>query len=91
MKRKSELLHKVIRGFKFKDARLSYAGAMDRYIGEFGEIVDVDSYSVRVCFNDNDTWWYPLNQIQEHIVQLPEPEPEHTDASIQSVTNYEIW
>jgi hypothetical protein len=44
MKRKSELLHKFIRGFKFKDVRLSYAGAMDRYIGEFGEIVDVDSF-----------------------------------------------
>ena len=91
MKRKSELLHKVIRGFKFKDGRLSYAGIMDRYIGEFGEIVDVDSYSVQVRFKDNDCWWYPLNGIQEHIVQLPEQEPEHTDASTQSVTNYEIY
>jgi hypothetical protein len=89
MKRKSELLHKFIQGFKFKDDRLSYNSAMNRYIGEFGEIVDVDSYSVQVCFNDNDNWWYPLNQIQEHIVQLPEPE--HTDASTQSVTNYEIY
>jgi hypothetical protein len=91
MQRKSELLHKFIRGFKFKDDKLSYANFMDRYIGEFGEIVDVDSYSVQVRFKGNDCWWYPLNGIQEHIVQLTEQEPEHTDASTQSVTNYEIY
>lgn len=80
MSRKKELLHKFIRGFKFNsNGTISYASSMNDYVGEIGEIVDVDSVSVRVRFNNSDTWWYPIGKINDHLVQA---EPETVDANV---------
>jgi hypothetical protein len=58
---------------------------MDDYIGEIGEIIDVDSVSVQVCFKNNDTWWYPIDGIEAHFVQV------ETEQQDKIITNYEIY
>ena len=56
-----ELIGKKIKGFEFNSKNsVSFASSMKDYVGEIGEIIDVDSVSVRVKFNNGDTWWYPL-------------------------------
>jgi hypothetical protein len=76
---RDKLIGKKVYGFKFKKvgASPSYNPNMNRYIGKVGIIEYYDSASVKVRFDDEEFWWYPLVFIQEHLV------PELTD-------NYEI-
>jgi len=64
-------------GFKFEDTPyVDYADYEHaKYIGEIGTIVEVDKdnddgdYSCRVEFPDgNDEVWYPMTNIDDHIV-----------------------
>jgi hypothetical protein len=72
-----ELEGKLCRGFKFSgfdedgsESWIKWYDTMAPYINEVGEIVEVDESddSVRILFNDGHFWWYPLDQVKEHLV-----------------------
>lgn len=72
-----EYVGKEMIGFKFEDTPyVDYADYEHaKYIGEIGTIVEVDKdnddgdYSCRVEFPDgNDEVWYPMTNIDDHIV-----------------------
>jgi hypothetical protein len=77
MKDMQEYVGKEMIGFKFEDT--DYVDYADydhgKYLGEIGTIVEVekdnddDDYSCRVGFPDgNDNVWYPMNNIDDYIV-----------------------
>jgi len=67
-----ELIGKKVRGFKFEDKHsiFAYVKGMDLNIGKKGCIKEIDNLnnSVLVEF-ENDTCYYPLDQIQAHLVE----------------------
>ena len=62
------LLHRKIKGFKFVDDKLEYHSKMEKHEGETGKIIKVNKEDVKVQFG-NDHWYYPIDQIQEHLIQ----------------------
>ena len=67
-----DLIGKKVKGFKFESGKhkgLYYAPAMDKHIGEVGEITgygaEYDCY--RIDFN-GDLWDYPASEIEVHLV-----------------------
>lgn len=75
------LVGKEVKGFKFTGGPHYVPDRMDKYIGVVGEIrsISIDTFSVK--FPDGHVWSYPLDQINEHLV---EPEP---DLSIEEILN----
>jgi hypothetical protein len=66
-----DLIGKKVKGFKFEDTRSTeYAKLMDGYIGEIGEITQYDSSGTAwlVEFKDGESWYYPADQIEAHLV-----------------------
>jgi len=33
---------------------------MDKYVGQTGEVVGIDTYGIRIIVADGDDWWYPF-------------------------------
>jgi hypothetical protein len=67
------LIGKKVKGFKFEDCKynwIPYNEAMDKYIGEVGEIIKYEnslkSYTVK--FFKDHYWQYPEDQIEAHLV-----------------------
>lgn len=67
------LIGKTIRGFKFEGNwnTLYIDHLMDRFIREEGqiELVDEGETSALVYFDDNNLYWYPLDQVYNHLVE----------------------
>jgi hypothetical protein len=68
-----ELIGKSVIGFKFKSGKTSHTSwnkEMKSYIGLVGEIRDIhQNETVKVVFSDGEYWWYPIDQIIEHLVE----------------------
>lgn len=66
-----ELIGKKIKGFKFEDTDcLPYNNKeMDNYIGKIGVITKVHDKDVRVKFEDDNYYFYPLPEALNHIVE----------------------
>ena len=56
------LVGKKVKGFGFGSSALT-----QNYIGKIGLIKSVEGNSIKVQFED-DYWFYPLDQIQPHLV-----------------------
>ena len=84
-----ELIGKSIRGFKFEGGwdALYIDNLMDQFIGEEGqiELVDGDETAALVYFDDNNLYWYPLDQVKKHLVET-EPTPQLS--SLDQFFNY---
>lgn len=67
---KKNLIGKKVRGFKFTtSSELAYTSSMDGYEECAGEIIGVNEVSVKVQFEDGRYYWYPLDQIEQHLVK----------------------
>jgi hypothetical protein len=66
-----ELIGKKIKGFKFSgtDCLRYNSGKMDNYIGKIGVITKVHDKDVKVDFENNNYWHYPLPEALNHIVE----------------------
>jgi hypothetical protein len=66
-----ELIGKKIKGFKFEETDcLPYNNKeMDNYIGKVGVITKVRDEDVRVKFEDDNYYFYPLSEALNHIVE----------------------
>jgi hypothetical protein len=66
-----ELIGKKIKGFKFDDTDwLPYNNKeMDNYIGKIGVITKVHGKDVRIKFEDDNYYFYPLPEALNHIVE----------------------
>lgn len=65
-----ELIGKKIKGFKFKaDKNIAYFYNMNNHIGKVGVIREVFDECVRVKFDDNNYYSYPLPEALNHIVE----------------------
>lgn len=60
---------KEMKGFKFGNGTTGvyYHKSMDKNLGKIGKIIDQDSISVKVRFDDN-VCFYPLSLAEHHIV-----------------------
>lgn len=77
MKDMQEYVGQEIIGFEFKDTPfIDYGYEHENYIGVVGTIVEVehddgDDFSCRVEFPNNEEGeWYPMDDIDNHIVKL---------------------
>ena len=64
------LIGRKIKGFEFEGT--NFNPIMKKYIGKIGFIEGItgDIVEVRVRFENNDFWCYPLDQIQPHLIPL---------------------
>lgn len=68
------LVGKSCKGFKFEgvDSPACWSDEMESYIGLVGEIKSVDAdNTVKIRFPNLIYWWYPLDQVEEHLVETP--------------------
>lgn len=61
------LLGERVYGFEFT-GNPSFVPAMKNCIGKIGTITKVFDKSVRITFEGNKTWNYPIDQIKKHLV-----------------------
>lgn len=67
-----ELIGKSVRGFNFDETEPpGFSSYMSAYVNLVGEITDInyDYKTVGVTFPDGGHWWYPLEQVKEHLVE----------------------
>jgi hypothetical protein len=86
-----QLIGRKVRGFKFEDNdEVTFESGMLKYIGQIGEIIDVTTSPTNpiasVRFDNNDEWYYPLDQIEQHLVEETEvlDIPERITAALDS-------
>lgn len=82
----NNLKGRKIKGFEFRDDELNYDIAMDKHIGEVGEITRVFSFSARVQF-ENNSWNYPLDQIEKHLIPEENEIPELGEGVLMEVSD----
>jgi hypothetical protein len=66
-----ELVGKFCKGFYFKETLDAiFLEEMECYIGEPGKILKIsqDEYAL-ISFNIDATYWYPLDQVKDHLVE----------------------
>lgn len=65
------LIGKKVRGFKFESTEIVYSKQMDKHIGVVGEIKEYypNTYAFRVQFPDGESWSYPAELIEQHLVE----------------------
>lgn len=78
------LIGRKVKGFKFEHRW--YAPAMDKQIGKIGEIIKIDGDWVLVKIKGN-TWFYPLDQIEAHLVHESPSHYDNTNGSIYKFCN----
>lgn len=63
-----DYVNKHMKGFRFGSGTtgVRYHSSMDKNIGKIGKIIDQDSISVKVRF-DNNVCFYPISVAQHHI------------------------
>ncbi len=67
-----ELIGKSVIGFNFDETEPpGFSSYMSAYVNLVGEITDInyDYKTVGVTFPDGGHWWYPLDQVKEHLVE----------------------
>lgn len=65
------LVGRKIKGFEFEAKfSLCHYDHMNEYIGQIGIIEKVNENDVRVEFKDENCFYYPLDQIQPHLIPL---------------------
>lgn len=65
---KENLIGRKVEGFKFEEP-FDYVPEMDEYIGAPGEIIFYEENGYyEVEFNDGETWNYPAEFIEEHLL-----------------------
>ena len=80
------LIGRKVKGFKFEGCfDLSYLSEMDKKIGEVGKVIIIEDDTFGVEFK-NDQYWYPLSEIEKHLVE--ENEIEVNDAEIVTPSHY---
>jgi len=70
MKNPQELIGKKVKGFKFEDFYYC-PSTMDEFVGKIGtvELILQDNNRVLVDFGNSDSWIYPADQIEAHLVE----------------------
>ena len=81
----NNLIGRKCKGFKFEG---EYYYDMDKHIGEVGEITYIDDLFARIRFK-NDSWNYPLNEIEKHLVPEKIKIPEIGEGILMEVSNHE--
>lgn len=89
-----ELIGKKVKGFKFEtdkeDLILDYK-IMDFFTDKIGEIISYcevnDAYEI--LFNETFRWWYPADQIENHIVESNEMVEEPKESEIKTPDYYD--
>jgi len=67
-----ELIGKSVRGFNFDETEPpGWSSFMSEYVNLVGEITNInyDYKTVGVTFPDGGHWWYPLDQVKDHLVE----------------------
>jgi hypothetical protein len=82
----NNLRGKKCKGFKF-DKKDGYYYDMDEHIGEVGEITYIDDLFAGIRFEKN-TWSYPLNEIEKHLVHEENIIPELGEGVLMEVSNH---
>lgn len=72
MENPEKLIGKKVRGFKFEENEaISYIDSMNSYVGKAGVIenyfLDEDSFGIK--FKDGESYCYPADQIEAHLVE----------------------
>lgn len=65
-----------IRGFKFgkqENASYDFSNAMARAIDKIGVITEFRTNYIGVKFEDGETWYYPTNEAEQHLVKDDKP------------------
>lgn len=66
------LIGKKVIGFKFEDNyTIFFDERMNNYIGQVGEIDNVYKPIVNIRFEDNSVWSYPLELIEDYLLDEP--------------------
>lgn len=93
-----QLIGRKVRGFEFKDQFISFSAHMKPFVGQVGEITDINiNYIIPyalVTFEKFTTWHYPLDQIEQHLVEETEvlDIPELPEGMAMEVSNDgEVW
>ena len=69
MKNQERLIGKKVYGFKFEqEDEITFDEQMEKYIGEVGVIEKIYTNDVKIVFKE-DYFFYPLNQIEDHLVE----------------------
>tara|TARA_R110002124_G_scaffold123030_1_gene281738 strand:+ start:1718 stop:2158 length:441 start_codon:yes stop_codon:yes gene_type:complete len=76
-----------IKGFKFKNSKIGFRDEMNNFIGEVGEISSILYDRVRVQFKE-DSWFYPLDQIEKHLIPEENEIPELGEGVLMEVSDY---
>ena len=84
----NNLIGRKIRGFKFEDTNIVYLSVMNSNIGEVGEITFVSKKDVMVQF-ENDRWYYPIDQIEKHLISEENEIPELGEGVLMEVSDSE--
>ena len=65
------LIGKKARAFRFTDRKgCAFVGGMEKRVGEIGTIDEYDKETNEcwIVFSDGDSWWYPAEEIEKHLV-----------------------
>ena len=66
--KKKDLIGRKIVGFSFKGS--GYVKEMDKHIGCFGTIREIDKEFVLIGFNKGEEgWYYPLKKVKKNLVE----------------------
>lgn len=65
-----KLIGRKVKGFKFEPLKIGYNHFMDKFIGEVGIIKEFssDNKSCIIEFDSNNSYYYPADQIEAHLV-----------------------
>jgi len=61
----NELIGRKVKGFEYQFMSVE---SMFDYIGKIGEIIRFDGNDYKVLFEDGNYWYYPKDEIMEHVV-----------------------
>ena len=87
MKNPEKLIGKKVRGFKFEqEDEITFDEQMEKYIGEVGVIEKIYTNDVKIVFKE-DYFFYPLNQIEAHLVEEQNEIPTFTKEDLKSFYN----
>ena len=87
MKNPERLIGRKVRGFKFEDKEdIIFDEQMEKYIGEVGVIEKIYTNDVKIVFKE-DYFFYPLNQIEAHLVEEQNEIPTFTKEDLKSFYN----
>jgi hypothetical protein len=71
MKNPERLIGKKVKGFKFEHLNIAYSCLMDKFIDKVGVIKEFssDNKACIIEFEDGQSYYYPADQIEAHLVE----------------------